>query len=659
MLRNIITLLARQPHISVSKTMKLREKILLIVSITLLGLMAVVYTVSSTILVGSINKSEQNEAEQTVKGVLSLLDQTQENFTDRFADWSAWDDAYNFIQDGNKSFIESNLPREALANLKINLMLFINNSGEIVYGTGFELKNGAYQPVPPALRDRLAAKLPSDRLLQQPDRLEKRTGILLLPSGPMWITSQPILTSKGSGPLRGTLIVGRRLDAEAIAQLARIARLPITIYPVTTSQLPADFQAMRSALSEKTPISVQPIDENKIGGYSLINDFDGKPALILRVDISRETYQQTKKSLQYLVGFLLLSGVIFAAVACILLERSVLSRIAYLISGISRIRAFDDLSLRLSVSGRDEISDLTITINKMLQVLESSQEQLQLTLNQLATANQDIAFLNERLQEENIRLTTEISITRQLQQMILPKEWELRQIDELDIAGFMEPANEVGGDYYDVLYSNDSIKIAIGDVTGHGLESGVLMIMVQTAVRTLLANNETDPVKFLSAINRTIYGNVQRMNSDKNLTLSLLDYQNGNLRLSGQHEEMIIVRQGGKIELIDTIDLGFPIGLEADITDFVTYNEMHLQPGDVIVLYTDGITEAENIQGVQYGLERLCHLVSQNCQLSANGIRQAVLDDLWQHIGQQKIFDDITLLVLKYKGTQPSEANND
>lgn len=658
MLRSLIKLLANQPHISTSPTMKLRQKTLLIVSITLLGLMAVVYTVSSTILVGSIKKAEQNEAEQTVKGVLSLLDRTRESFTDRFADWSAWDDTYAFVRDANKNFIESNLLPESLANLKINSILFVNTSGQIVYGTGFDLKNRSYQPIPTVLRDRLAAKLPADRLVQQPDRIEKRTGIFLLPTGPMWITSQPILTSKGNGPLRGTLIVGRRLDAEAIAQLARIARLPITVYPVTASQMPADFQAMRSALSPKKSLLVRPLDENTIGGYSLIEDFDGQPALILRVDIPRHTYQQSKRSLQYLIGFLLLSGLVFAAVAWILLERWVLSRIAALIVGIVRIRAFDDLSLRLSVSGRDEISDLTITINKMLKALENSQQQLQITLNQLATANQDIALLNERLQEENLRLTAEIGITRKLQQMILPKEWELRQIDELDIAGFMEPATEVGGDYYDVLYSNGSIKIAIGDVTGHGLESGVLMIMVQTAVRTLLANNETDPVKFLSAINRTIYGNVQRMNSDKNLTLSLLDYHDGTLRLSGQHEEMIIVRQGGKIERIDTIDLGFPIGLEADITDFVTYDEMRLQPGDVIVLYTDGITEAEDLQGVQYGLERLCHLVSQNCQLSAKGIRQAVLDDLWRHIGQQQIFDDITLLVLKHTGKQPNEIGD-
>ena len=118
--------------------------------------------------------------------------------------------------------------------------------------------------------------------------------------------------------------------------------------------------------------------------------------------------------------------------------------------------------------------------------------------------------------------------------------------------------------------------------------------MVQTAVRTLLTNGERDPVKFLSTIDRTIYENVQRMNSDKNITLALLDYSEGVLRSIGQHEEITLVRNEGQVELINTIDLGFPIGLDADIADFVDRVELH--PGDIVVLYTDGITEAELIK---------------------------------------------------------------
>ncbi len=151
---------------------------------------------------------------------------------------------------------------------------------------------------------------------------------------------------------------------------------------------------------------------------------------------------------------------------------------------------------------------------KFLILLYHTLIKLQASDAEIAQDHQEISALNQQLTAENSRINAEIDVTRKLQQMLLPKEQELSQIIELDIAGFMEPAAEVGGDYYDVLYGNGRVKIDSGDVTGHGLESGVLMIMVQTAVRTMLANNETDTVKIFNAINRTIYDNVQPVSLD-------------------------------------------------------------------------------------------------------------------------------------------------
>jgi serine phosphatase RsbU (regulator of sigma subunit)/tetratricopeptide (TPR) repeat protein len=268
---------------------------------------------------------------------------------------------------------------------------------------------------------------------------------------------------------------------------------------------------------------------------------------------------------------------------------------------------------------------------------------------ELAQANAEITILNDRLKADNVRMATELDITRRLQQMILPKQGELNAISGLDIAGFMEPAEEVGGDYYDVLQYQDRVKIGIGDVTGHGLESGVLMIMAQTAVRTLLEGNFTDPPNFLGVLNRTVYQNAQRMNCDKTMTLALLDYADGILQISGQHEEVLVVRSGGKVERIDTLDLGFPIAMVEEMTEFVTTARIELNPGDVVVLYTDGITEAWNLDRQEYGLERLIEVVQQNCHKSAQEIQQAVISDVKEYIGQQKVYDDITLLVLKQK----------
>lgn len=333
---------------------------------------------------------------------------------------------------------------------------------------------------------------------------------------------------------------------------------------------------------------------------------------------------------------------------------------------IQRLRAAStaiaagELDQKVEIKSINELGALAQSFNQMAQqlresftALEKANAELEISVDrrtaELKAANQEILQLNQRLKTENIRMSAELEVTRQLQIMILPKEEELQQIPELDMAGFMEPAQEIGGDYYDIIRQNDRIKISIGDVTGHGLESGVLMIMVQTALRTLLAHNETDPVKLLTTLNHTIYENVQRMNSDKTLSLSLLDYFQGTLSLSGQHEEIIVLRSGGEVERIDTIDLGFPIGLKANILEDVGVVSVPLNAGDVVVLYTDGITEAENMNRRQYGLERLIEVIKLNWQRSADDIRQAVIHDLREHIGAQKVYDDITLVVFKRK----------
>lgn len=310
-----------------------------------------------------------------------------------------------------------------------------------------------------------------------------------------------------------------------------------------------------------------------------------------------------------------------------------------------------DMTARIAHPGKDEVGIIQHGINAMIEknaeLYQTLEQKVEQRTTELAQANREITSLNKRLKAENTRMGAELEITRRLQQMVLPTTQELKNIKELDIACFMEPATEVGGDYCDVLEHNGHIKIGIGDVTGHGLESGVLMLMVQMAVRTLLANNVTDPKTFLSVLNRALFDNVRRMNSDKNLTLALLDYYAGKLYVSGQHEEILIIRQGGTVERVDTVNLGFMVGLEPDIRNFINRHEVQLAPGEGIVLYTDGITEARNTLGEMYGIERLCYVIAGNWQLSSEAIRDVIVHSIYQHIGNHPPADDITLLVIK------------
>ncbi|MDJ1180435.1 AAA family ATPase [Roseofilum sp. BLCC_M91] len=268
---------------------------------------------------------------------------------------------------------------------------------------------------------------------------------------------------------------------------------------------------------------------------------------------------------------------------------------------------------------------------------------------QLARANEEITQLNERLKAENLRLGAELDIARRVQEMILPRPEELRAIPTLDMAGYMAAADEVGGDYYDVLVEDGVTTIGIGDVTGHGLESGLVMMMAQTVIRAMKELRENDPVRFLNTVNSTLYKNVQRMKVDRQLTLSILNYTDSYLSISGQHEEVLVVRADGILEAIDTMDLGMTVGLIDDIADFIAQVTVKLEPGDGVVLYTDGIPEAENCAGQLYGLERLCEVIQQHWHHSAQEIQEAVISDVLSFIGDYKVFDDITLLVLKEK----------
>jgi sigma-B regulation protein RsbU (phosphoserine phosphatase) len=333
-----------------------------------------------------------------------------------------------------------------------------------------------------------------------------------------------------------------------------------------------------------------------------------------------------------------------------LVSRRLTGALVELSRGATRMRS-GDYSVRVDVSSRDELGQLGVAFNDManeIQAYTSNLEELvRARTKALEDANREIRELNSKLEEENLRLAVELNVARRLQLMVLPAEQELRDVPGLDIAGYMSPADEIGGDYYDVLRGTGLVKIGIGDVTGHGLESGVLMLMVQTAVRTLLASNESDPRRFLNIVNKVIYQNVKRINSEKNLTLSLIDYSDGLLKLTGQHEDVIIVRHDGRLERVDTTELGLPVGLDIDISAFISSVEIKLESGDVVTLFTDGVTEADNAGNRQYGIDRLCDVLVKNHAWKSEQIKDAVINDVMSHIGSNKIYDDITVLVIK------------
>ena len=312
-----------------------------------------------------------------------------------------------------------------------------------------------------------------------------------------------------------------------------------------------------------------------------------------------------------------------------------------------------DYDIRVPVKGRDEVAMVGAAFNSMAREIRDYTETLEHRVRErtqeLASANDEIQSLYEKLRDENIRMGAELDVARRIQLMVLPTDAELEGVPDLDIGSHVEPADEVGGDYFDLLYTPGGAKIGIGDVTGHGVESGVLMLMVQSVGRALYERGIDDPRAFLEVLNRAIFKNMERTRSDKHLSLAFLDVEDGKVTISGQHEEVILIRRDGTVSRLDTMDLGFPIGLEENIADFISSTTLPFTSGDMIILYTDGITEAESEAGELYGIERLIDSAQRAHDKSASQAVADIIHDLKIHIGKQKVHDDITLVVLKHR----------
>ena len=369
------------------------------------------------------------------------------------------------------------------------------------------------------------------------------------------------------------------------------------------------------------------------------------------ISVQENISDATTRIVNYQIIILLVSLLIVLAAVWAISGR-ITAGLSALANAARRLQA-KDYSVRVDIPTRDEVGAVGVAFNRMAEEISYHTENLEKLVaertHELGAANKEITALNAMLKSENLRMGAELDVARHIQMMVLPKSNELGTIAKIEVAGYMEPADEVGGDYFDVLQSGDRIKVGIGDVTGHGLESGVLMLMVQSVARALQEQGSGDPKEFLEVLNRTIFKNIERTETDKHLSLAFLDYQDSKVTVSGQHEEVLVLRNGGEVERVDTIDLGFPIGLESDISPFVKTRDVPFDTGDIIVLHTDGVTEAESPSGELFGFDRLCESASRHRQGSADEIKDGIISDLMAHIGTQKIHDDITLVVMRHR----------
>jgi two-component sensor histidine kinase/sensor domain CHASE-containing protein len=324
-------------------------------------------------LIGSFKQLEDRDTQKNIERARdALLDDTNRLYSIA-GDYSAWDDAYNYVQDGNDAFIETNVMPSALANLGINYMLFYNISGHLLHGEGIDIINQEKIGIPEYFENDSFA---NNILLKHNDLNSSIKGIVITPEGTILIGSRPVITSGLEGPIMGTLIVGKILNSAEIERLSGITHLSIS-FSLVNDPATSDFLLAQKTLSPEKPTFINPISNEIIAGYILLNDVEGKPAIVLKVEVPRGIHIQGQNTINYLLLSIIASGIIFGFVVLWLIEKNVLARLAFLSSSVTKIGVSGDHSKPLVIEGNDELSSLAGDINTMNTELKKHRDHLE------------------------------------------------------------------------------------------------------------------------------------------------------------------------------------------------------------------------------------------------------------------------------------------
>lgn len=268
----------------------------------------------------------------------------------------------------------------------------------------------------------------------------------------------------------------------------------------------------------------------------------------------------------------------------------------------------------------------------------------QLQLLTLIAGVAAIRIENARLldvQVEQKRLANELAVASEIQLRLHPANPP--HIKGYDLIGVSFPCYEVGGDYYDfVERKNKQYAIALGDVSGKGTGAALLMSSIHAAVRAHATTPATAP-EVVAQINQYIHDNTP---ANRYITFfySELDHHTHQLNyVNAGHNAPMLVRANGNVERLEVG--GFPVG----IMPFGTYDEasVQLNCGDILVIYSDGVTESVNEEDDEFGEERLIEVVQKNMSRTAAGLRDRIDEALTRFVGKAKTVDDLTLVIVK------------
>lgn len=272
---------------------------------------------------------------------------------------------------------------------------------------------------------------------------------------------------------------------------------------------------------------------------------------------------------------------------------------------------------------------------------------LRAATDQLKRANEtlevQVAERTRELSRTVAELWSEMDLARKIQTVLLPRDLSMF---DYQIAATQVPAASVGGDYYDSICAHDTKWLLIGDVSGHGVTSGLSMMMIQTAVHTVVTSNPgLTPSQMLSRVNAAVRKNLQKVHSGHYMTLTALQLEGPLVRYAGLHQDILIHRAAsGVVERVPT--LGVWIGLVDDISDLLEDSVLTMNPEDVMLLFTDGIAEMPLDGQRRLGTDGVANAFG---RLVAEGKDvQSIVQGMLSLAEGHTVDDDISVMAVRY-----------
>ena len=365
---------------------------------------------------------------------------------------------------------------------------------------------------------------------------------------------------------------------------------------------------------------------------------------------------QSRKLKQILLICFYIFGVsqVIALLFSLLLAYMINRPLTKLRLGAERIRQ-RNFGHRVDVRSNDEFGLLADTLTAMALEMRNYQAGLETLVEQrtaeLEAVNQEAFRLYENTRQENQNLGQELDVARRLQMCMVPGPDLLRRIAGLDIAMLMQPAPQISGDYLDVLPDGQGgFVFVIGSVSGHGLDTGLHMLMARTALRVLWQKPRDTLERICQAFNELLVDQFSRTRDQRHMTATLARFDGrDSFTVVGQNQDILVARGEGNVELVDTVSLGAPLGVREDISEQLHSLQIRLDTDQVMVLCSDGLIAAENSDGELFGVERLQGVLAETWRNSAAVIRDRIRESVAAFQGELVASDDISLLVIRRK----------